>query len=57
LLYLCASKNDKTMTLIYKPTNEEAKAKRVRKSGKVELENGVVIPLGELELNWKIKKQ
>jgi len=35
------------MTLIYKPTNEEAKAKRVRKSGKV----------GELELNWKIKKQ
>ncbi len=45
------------MTLIYKPTNEEAKAKRVRKSGKVELENGIVIPLGELELNWKIKKQ
>lgn len=45
------------MTLIYKPTNEEVKVKRVRKSGKVELENGVVVPLGELKLNWKIKKQ
>ena len=43
------------MTLIYKPTGEEFKVKRVRQSGKVELENGAVVPSGELELNYRIK--
>jgi hypothetical protein len=44
------------MTLIYKPTGQEVKVKRVRQSGKVELENGVVISSVELELNYKTKK-
>lgn len=38
----------------YKPTGLSFKVKRVRKSGKVELENGVVIPKGEFEINWLI---
>lgn len=42
------------MVLIYKPTGQEFKVKRVRQNGKVELENGVVIPSVELELNYKI---
>ena len=45
------------MMLVYKPTGQEFKVKRVRQNGKVELENGVVIPLGELELNYKLKVQ
>jgi hypothetical protein len=44
------------MTLLYKPTKQEFKVKRVRENGKVELENGVVVPHGELELNYTIVK-
>lgn len=41
--------------LIYKPTGQEVKVKRVRQNGKVELVNGVVIPLEELKLNYELK--
>lgn len=36
----------------YKPTGLTFKVKRIRQSGKIELENGVVIPMGEFYLNW-----
>ena len=36
----------------YKPTGLFFEVKRVRKSGKVELGNGVVIPDEEFKLNW-----
>jgi hypothetical protein len=35
----------------YNPTDELCKVKRVRISGKVELENGIVIPHEELKFN------
>jgi hypothetical protein len=54
-VYLTCNNDKKIMMLIYKPTGQEFKVKRVRQNGKVELENGVVIPLGELELNYKLK--
>jgi hypothetical protein len=38
----------------YKPTELTFKVKRVRNSGKVELENGAVIPHEEFKLNWVI---
>jgi hypothetical protein len=39
-----------------KQTNQTFEVKRIRKSGKVELENGVVIPKVEFERNWEIVK-
>lgn len=44
-------------TLVYKPTNEVVEVKRVRQNGKVELTNGVVIPMNELELNYEFKNK
>lgn len=38
----------------YKPTGLVFKVKRVRKSGKVELESGVVVSNQEFKLNWII---
>jgi hypothetical protein len=44
-------------TLVYKPTNEVVEVKRVRQNSKVELTNGVVIPMNELELNYEFKNK
>jgi len=44
------------ITVKYKPTGLMFKVKRVRKSGKVELENGTVISNEEFKLNWIIIK-
>ena len=44
-------------TLVYKPTNKVVEVKRVRQNGKVELTNGVVIPMNELELNYEFKNK
>jgi hypothetical protein len=40
----------------YKPTGLIFKVKKVRKSKKVELGNGVVIPHEEFKLNWAVVK-
>lgn len=40
----------------YKPTGLVFKVKRVRKSGKVELENKTVVPSEEFRLNWTVEK-
>lgn len=37
-----------------KHTNLVFEVKRVRKSGKVELLNGVVVPETEFKLNWEV---
>jgi len=44
------------MFVRYRPTKEKFEVKRIRKSGKVELINGVVIPEIEFERNWEIVK-
>jgi hypothetical protein len=44
------------MFVKYKPTKETFEVKRIRKSGKVELMNGVVIPEIEFERNWEFVK-
>ncbi len=49
--------NKMKKTLVYKPTNEVVEVKRVRQNGKVELTNGVVIPMNELELNYEFKNK
>ena len=46
----------KVMFVKYKPTKETFEVKRIRKSGKVELMNGVVIPEIEFERNWEFVK-
>jgi hypothetical protein len=40
------------MKVIYKPTGKTFNVKRIRKSGKVELEDGIVISIIEFERNW-----
>jgi hypothetical protein len=40
----------------YKPTGLTFKVKKVRKSKKVELVNGPVIPHEEFKLNWVVVK-
>jgi uncharacterized protein YfkK (UPF0435 family) len=40
----------------YKPTELTFKVKKVRKSKKVELVNGAVIPHEEFKLNWVVVK-
>ena len=40
----------------YKPTELTFKVKKIRKSKKVELANGVVIPNEEFKLNWVVVK-
>ena len=42
------------MKVQYKPTGLIFEVYRVRKSGKVELMNGVVIPETEFKLNWVV---
>lgn len=44
------------MFVRYKPTKETFEVKRLRKSGKVELINGVVLPESEFERNWEFAK-
>jgi hypothetical protein len=44
------------MFVRYKPTKETFEVKRLRKSGKVELTNGVVLPEIEFKRNWELLK-
>ncbi len=44
------------MFVRYKPTKEAFEVKKLRKSGKVELINGVVLSEIEFERNWEFAK-
>jgi hypothetical protein len=44
------------MFVRYKPTKDTFEVKRLRKSGKVELINGVVLSEIEFERNWEFVK-